>query len=535
MPLLRSRTVRILILGLTLACAVAVACRHRRERAADRVARAPARRPSPAAGPDPSGRRAIGRDHATRPSPGPPSPPASVPTAPNIADPVLDANGNPTWADDTQAVHHRADPDRLQPDPRGRRRGRNAEGRPNRRDVHVRVRDRQRRVHAVAWPSRPGPIRIRTSDAGKMPEGFDKADPAVLAALIACESLLVGDDGVAVAGALRRRARLAVGRRCGRRRRGGGGGRSRDRPSGRRRPRAPAPRRRRPATRLVAVTRTTLVASQPVAGTVTSSETWTVGLPTGATPDEVAAAEDAVAAATDQLAAARSDCRGALGPGRWSRPGTTPLSPPPRPARRGARRSAPGALDRIEQDRRGRGGPCGRRGGPACRRRGRRASWPRGARPRPRLAGRSPPCPPSGTTVARGETLYALDGRPTALLIGDDPGVPRPPRGRHRTGCRAAPGESGGPRRRRDARRSGRTEPSITPRRSRSSAGRPPATSRRAGSSVLGDTIVLPDRSPGGHRARRGRRGGRARRADPRARIGRSRSSRWRSTRGLRR
>ena len=62
-----------------------------------------------------------------------------------------------------------------------------------------------------------------------------------------------------------------------------------------------------PATQLVPVTRTTLVASQPVSGTVTSTEAWTIALPTGATPDEVAAAGDTVAAANDQLAMARTD------------------------------------------------------------------------------------------------------------------------------------------------------------------------------------------------------------------------------------
>ena len=86
-----------------------------------------------------------------------------------------------------QAVHDRASPRRLPADPRGPR---GPEGWPQPPDIHVRVRARQRRVHAKhGFPTWPDPI--STTDAGRMPEGFDKADPAVLAALNACESILV--------------------------------------------------------------------------------------------------------------------------------------------------------------------------------------------------------------------------------------------------------------------------------------------------------------------------------------------------------
>jgi multidrug efflux system membrane fusion protein len=175
-----------------------------------------------------------------------------------------------------------------------------------------------------------------------------------------------------------------------------------------------------PATRLVPVVRTTLVATQPVSGQVSSSETWTVGLPTGWTPDEVAAAADAVASARDQLANARSAvlaatrARALVG----ARDDAAVAAAPAGSARSDAIRMR--SLDQIEQT----GAVSMARATTAEAERALAAANREIASKR---AGEAAPggtvtaLPMVGATVARGEVLYALAGRPTVLLIGSIP------------------------------------------------------------------------------------------------------------------
>ena len=88
-----------------------------------------------------------------------------------------------------------------------------------------------------------------------------------------------------------------------------------------------------------------------MSGTVTSTESWTIALPTGATPDEVAAAEDAVAAANDQLAMARTELAAATRARTLVKArddAAVGASPPGAPRREAVRTRS---LDRIDQDR----------------------------------------------------------------------------------------------------------------------------------------------------------------------------------------
>jgi peptidoglycan hydrolase-like protein with peptidoglycan-binding domain len=176
-----------------------------------------------------------------------------------------------------------------------------------------------------------------------------------------------------------------------------------------------------PAARLVAVTRTTLVASQPVSGTVTSTQAWTIAFPTGASPDDVATAEDAVAAANNQLVVARTEVPAATRARTLvaARDDAVVAAAPPGAPRREAVRTR--SLDRIDQDR----AVATAQGALADARRALAAAT------RDLAARRSAEVSPGrtvtslpalGTTVARGETLYAIDGQPTVLLIGTVPG-----------------------------------------------------------------------------------------------------------------
>jgi peptidoglycan hydrolase-like protein with peptidoglycan-binding domain len=175
-----------------------------------------------------------------------------------------------------------------------------------------------------------------------------------------------------------------------------------------------------PATRLVAVVRTTLVASQPVSGDVTSSETWTVGLPAGSTPDEVAAAADAAASAASQLTAARQNLlavtrmRALIGARDDAAVGAAPVGAPRREAIRAR------TLDGIEQD-----GAVGMARVAVADAQRNVAGADRELAAK-RLAEAAPggtvtALPALGATVARGEPIYTLDGRPTVLLIGTTP------------------------------------------------------------------------------------------------------------------
>jgi peptidoglycan hydrolase-like protein with peptidoglycan-binding domain len=174
------------------------------------------------------------------------------------------------------------------------------------------------------------------------------------------------------------------------------------------------------ATRLVAVARTTLVATQPVSGEVTSSETWAVGLPTGSAPDEVAAAVDAVAAARESLAAARSALAAAARIQALveARDTAAVADAPAGSARHEAIRQR--SLDRIDQA----AARTQARTQVAAALRGLAAANREVSAKRTSEAaagGTVTMLPAIGTTVARGEALYALDGRPVILLVGNTP------------------------------------------------------------------------------------------------------------------
>jgi len=180
---MRSRTVRILTLALSLAAAT-VACGTAGNGLPNAL-------PS-AGGPAPSGAEASpGADGS-----GALTDPAEVWPAfaaclrahgANIADPVLDKNGDPQWAGEIK--QYMTEPVRAacQPILAG------LEGqsdKPNRATFTFEselANAACMRTHG--FPTWPDPI--STTDTGSMPEGFDKADPAVRAALIACESVLV--------------------------------------------------------------------------------------------------------------------------------------------------------------------------------------------------------------------------------------------------------------------------------------------------------------------------------------------------------
>jgi hypothetical protein len=106
-----------------------------------------------------------------------------------VADPELDANGDPQWADDikkgmTDAISRDCSPILAAiteggPASNGRRPATYSF------DSEVAHAACMREQGLVNWPD-PNP-----NETGGMPEGFDKSDPTVRAALTACESLLV--------------------------------------------------------------------------------------------------------------------------------------------------------------------------------------------------------------------------------------------------------------------------------------------------------------------------------------------------------
>ena len=107
----------------------------------------------------------------------------------NVADPVLDANGDPQWGDDLKQLLTEPLRAACSPIIEAVSEGGKLDGR-----IRPTYSIESELAHAACMrshglPTWPDPT--STSHAGTMPEGFDKADPTVLAGLIACEPLLV--------------------------------------------------------------------------------------------------------------------------------------------------------------------------------------------------------------------------------------------------------------------------------------------------------------------------------------------------------
>ena len=180
---------------------------------------------------------------------------------------------------------------------------------------------------------------------------------------------------------------------------------------------SPVPGTSPSATRLATVARTTLVASQPVSGQVTSSATWTIGAPGGSTTDEVLAAADAVAAAKAQVATALVALTGAMQTRSLvgARDNAAVVHAPAGAARTEAIRAR--RLDRIEEDQ---SVSLARAAVAEARRALAAAERELVARQRTEAAGGGTLTwlAPAGSRVARGQAVYAVDGRPAVLLIG---------------------------------------------------------------------------------------------------------------------
>jgi hypothetical protein len=195
MSLLRSRTVRILTLALTVAAAAA-ACTP----AANGLptasglptalpgasAAAPA---AAAAGPSEAvASGAVPSGASTDPAQAWPAFAACLRAhGANVADPVLDKNGDPQWAGEIKQFM--TEPVRAACQPiiaglEGQKDGRNRPAFTLESELAFAACIREH-----GFPTWPDPV--STTDAGRMPEGFDKQDPAVFAALEACNSVLV--------------------------------------------------------------------------------------------------------------------------------------------------------------------------------------------------------------------------------------------------------------------------------------------------------------------------------------------------------
>ena len=439
---------------------------------------------------------------------------AGLPACPRLRTlpiPVIDPNGDPHWA---EGEIKQDMTDRFGPTVGRSSRGSSRAGPPPRRTYSF---DSARRASPPAFArtaSLDYPTRSERSRRGHA-SGLRQERSGGLRRARRLRVPARRDDGVAVAGAVRRRA--TGGRRtrgCRRDRRRGTGGLA----TVRRRKR---PRPRRDSTgvqRLVPVGPDDPGRSQPVSGQVTSTEAWTVAPADSVRrPARSPTAADAVAAANDQLARLEPPSR--RDPGQGTDRGARRRRGRRRPGRR-ARREAPRAIARS--DRPGRRGPDGpgrprRRAAGPCRRHA-RPGLPK--RTSETAGGAVTSLPALGTTVARGETLYALDGRPTVLLIGtvpayralregdSGPDVAQLQANLVALGARRV---AGAPDRRNVRSRHDAGGPALADDR---------ATSRRPGSSSRRRDRA-PGRGPCGQRARRDRWRGPAGRAHARPHVGR--------------
>jgi peptidoglycan hydrolase-like protein with peptidoglycan-binding domain len=157
-----------------------------------------------------------------------------------------------------------------------------------------------------------------------------------------------------------------------------------------------------------------------VSGQVTSSATWTIGAPGGSNPDGVATAADAAVAARTQLATARSVLSAATRTRALIRAGrdAAVAHAPTGTARTEAIRAR--RLDRIQQDQ-----TVGLARAAVADAERALDTAERALTSQRRIeavpGGTLTSMAPVGGRVSRGGTVYALDGRPTVLLLGDIP------------------------------------------------------------------------------------------------------------------
>jgi hypothetical protein len=184
MPLVRSRTLRILTLALTLAAATA-ACGAAANGLPTPLSGESGTAPS-AVAPDPSGPDASSA--STDPAVAWPAFAACLRAhGANIADPILDRNGDPQWAGEikqymTKPVQEACQPILAALESQG--------DKPNRPTFTLESELAFAAcIREHGFPTWPDPI--STTDAGRMPDGFNKEDPAVFAALDACNHVLV--------------------------------------------------------------------------------------------------------------------------------------------------------------------------------------------------------------------------------------------------------------------------------------------------------------------------------------------------------
>jgi peptidoglycan hydrolase-like protein with peptidoglycan-binding domain len=157
-----------------------------------------------------------------------------------------------------------------------------------------------------------------------------------------------------------------------------------------------------------------------VSGQVGAAASWTIGLPSGSTPGQVSSAQDAVQAASNQL----TDAEDALAASQRTKPLTLGgdraaiAATPAGAARAEARRQL--ALDDIHQSLAVQGArsavDMARRALAAARR-----DLAAVGQTETSVGTTVTSLPESGAAIDRGDTLYAIDGRPTLLLIGASP------------------------------------------------------------------------------------------------------------------
>ncbi len=331
-----------------------------------------------------------------------------------VADPEVDANGDPSW---TGGDFKKLITAQIQTDCNPIIAAVNEAGGKGRQrpsysyESQVAHADCMREHGLADWPD-PDPNDL---SAG-MPAGYRQARPDGVRGARRLRAAARGDDGLAVAGPVMRRSIVVTGVAVVVAVAGAGLVLSQLRAAGG----SPAGSTSPSATRLVPVVRTTLLATQPVSGQVTSAQTWTIATPTGPAPDEVAAAADAVAAARDELATARSALTAAARTRVLveARDDAAVAAAPAGAARRDAVRTR--ALDRIAQA----GAVSMARGAVNAARRGLAAANRQLAARQSSetaAAGTVTMLPAVGARVARGEPIYALDGRPVVLLVGTTP------------------------------------------------------------------------------------------------------------------